>query len=145
MLNAPSKSDLCLSEQALRIRFSGRRILIVDDDRVTCEIVADLLQEFGLVVEAASNGAEAFNLAQIKHYDLIFMDLHMPVMDGFESTRLIRQLPNGSLVPILALTASAFKDDEVLCSKAGMNDFVSKPVTLGALSEYVLKWLVVDL
>jgi len=79
--------------------------------------------------------------AELNDYDIILMDMQMPRMDGLEATSMIRKLPNGGNVPIIAMTANTFAQDKMRCIDAGMNDFVSKPVKPELLYEILLKWL----
>ena len=93
----------------------------------------------GCIVEIAHNGREAVERTATHSFDVVLMDLQMPVMDGFEATETIRGR-NGSAMPIVALTARAFKDDEERCRAVGMNDFLTKPIDARALRETLLKW-----
>ena len=129
------------AETALAREHRGKRLLLVDDEPLNLEIGVALLGETGLVIEVASNGAQAVAMAQRTAYDLILMDMQMSVMDGLAATRAIRALPAGGQVPILAMTANAFTEDRNRCLAAGMNDFVSKPVDPDVLFEVLLKWL----
>ena len=129
------------AEAAVKRKYAGRRILIVEDEPINREIGQAILHDLGLVVEVAEDGVEAVELVREKSYDLILMDMQMPNMDGVEATRLARQLPNGRTVPIIAMTANAFAEDKARCLNAGMSDFITKPVEPQLLFETLLKWL----
>jgi len=116
----------------------GKRVLLVEDEPINQEISQLLLEEAGLVVDLASNGEEAVQRVEAGTYGLILMDMQMPVMDGLEATRQIRQLANGRKAFILAMTANAFADDRERCLEAGMDDFVAKPVDPDVLFQKVL-------
>ncbi|MDR0423987.1 MAG: response regulator [Clostridiales Family XIII bacterium] len=127
--------------------FSGNRILLAEDVEINREIVLALLEPCALAIDCAENGAEAVKMfsAAPELYDMIFMDVQMPEMDGFEATRRIRALdiPRAKDIPIVAMTANVFREDVEKCIAAGMNAHVGKPLdlseVLGALRRYLHK------
>lgn len=134
------ESDIC---NRLRDKHAGRRILLVEDDEINQMVVVTLLsEEAGLHVDLARDGQAAVAMfGDNPHYDLIFMDMQMPVMDGIEATRKIRQLSGGSGVPIVALSANAMNEDKERCLAAGMDDHLGKPIAPDELFAKILQWL----
>lgn len=122
--------------------FKGNSILVVDDEPVNRMLATTFLADKALQqVETVEDGAQALEALQHKSYDLILMDMQMPVMNGLEATEKIRQLANGVNVPIIAMTANAYKDARDRCIAAGMNDLISKPYRMKELHAIVLKWI----
>ena len=107
---------------------SGARILLVEDNAINRMVVQAQLRQAGCVVDLAHDGAAALEKVRANVYDVVLMDLLMPVMDGLTATREIRRLPQGDDLPIIAMTASAMDQDRQRCFDAGMNDFLTKPV-----------------
>jgi CheY-like chemotaxis protein len=105
------------------------------------DIVLELLADTGLLLDTASDGLEALACLDRQTYALILMDVQMPRLDGLACTRRIRQRPDGGRIPIIAMTANAFTEDQIRCREAGMNDFISKPVDTDSLFQTLHKWL----
>ena len=126
--------------------FKGKHILLVEDNELNREIAQEILREYGFRVDTAENGAvavEKVSTAAPGSYDLVLMDVQMPVMDGYTATRQIRALENPALagVPILAMTANAFDEDRRRAMESGMNGFLSKPIVIGDLVQELHKIL----
>ena len=125
--------------------FAGKRILLVEDNALNREIAIDILQEAGFSVETAEDGSVAVEMLRKMEepaYDLILMDIQMPIMDGHEATRQIRKLPNAcSRLPIVAMTANAFDEDKKQAFAAGMNGHVAKPINVDNLMQTLSKVL----
>ena len=118
--------------------FRGRRILLVEDNELNSEIAVELLNAYGFVVDTAENGAEAVEKVKNStpgNYDLVLMDVQMPVMNGYEATKQIRALNDPALagITILAMTANAFNEDRKKALECGMNGFLSKPIVIEEL------------
>jgi len=117
----------------------GRRILVVDDNAINRQIVEELLQGDGATLLSASGGEEALALLAEQSVDLVLMDVQMPGMDGFATTRLLRQ--RGCVTPIIAMTAHALAEDRLSCLDAGMNDHLAKPFEPEQLNALLQRWL----
>ena len=118
--------------------FAGKRLLVVEDNALNCEIAVTMLEEAGFTVETAENGKLAVDKVRESapgYYDLVLMDIQMPVMNGYEATRAIRALPDAekAALPIVAMTANAFDEDRQNAAKAGMNGHLSKPFDMQQL------------
>ncbi|ACN18028.1 predicted sensory/regulatory protein RpfC (plasmid) [Desulforapulum autotrophicum HRM2] len=140
-------NDSSIARQKLnRFKGKGLRILVVEDN-ITNQLVAlGILKKMGFAAHAVTNGAKAIEaLDGATHYDLVFMDMQMPVMNGLDATRAIRD-PDSKVydhdIPIVAMTANAMEEDRKHCLKAGMNDYLSKPINPSALVKVLEKWLV---
>jgi len=119
----------------------GSRILVVEDNELNQEVAMGLLEGEGFIVEIANNGQEAINMVQENIYDIVLMDMQMPVMDGVTATIEIRKLPKFKDLPILAMTANAMDQDKERCTAAGMNDHIAKPIDPDDLFKALLKWI----
>ncbi|SEA96676.1 PAS domain-containing protein [Marinobacterium iners] len=115
------------------------RVLLVEDNEINQEVAKALLQQYGLNVTVATNGVEALELFEQKDFDLIFMDIQMPMMDGYEATRQLRA--RGCQLPIIALTAAAMAEDQQKAFDAGMNSHLAKPIDTQELQQVLVHWL----
>ncbi len=129
------------AELRLREGHRGARILLAEDNPINTEVVSQIIHAAGLDIIAARNGRDALEMASQDSFDLILMDMQIPVMDGVEATQAIRCLPAHAHTPILALTANAFAEDRHACLEAGMNDVLTKPVEPATLYEALARWL----
>ncbi|HEX5009810.1 MAG TPA: response regulator [Planctomycetota bacterium] len=120
----------------------GREILLVEDNPVNQRVAGRLLESWGCLVSIASDGAQALAAVSNRAFDLVLMDCQMPVMDGYEASRRLRELPAGRNLPIVAMTAEAITGDRERCLEAGMNDYLTKPVRSTLLKAMVEKWAV---
>ena len=120
---------------------AGARVLLVEDNDLNQEVASALLGDAGLVVDIAENGQLAVARVQQAAYDIVLMDMQMPVMDGVTATREIRRLPGFERLPIVAMTANVMAADRQRCFAAGMNDVVGKPIDLHELSSALLRWI----
>jgi PAS domain S-box-containing protein len=123
-----------------RRRPSAPRVLLVEDNEENRELLAHMLRSRGAEVVVASSGAEATEAAARQPFSFVLLDLQMPEMDGYQVLQRLRALPGGASLPIVALTALTSEDVRRRCEAEGMNDFVTKPVTLGRIRELVERW-----
>ena len=133
-------------EQKSKTDFSGKRFLLVEDNALNREIAMEMLESAGAVVESACDGAEGvakFAEEPAGYYDLLLMDVQMPVMNGYEATQKIRASAktDARTVPIVAMTADAFAEDIIEAKKAGMNSHLAKPLNLATLVREINKQL----
>lgn len=119
------------------------KIMLVDDNKVNQRLAMLIFRQIGFTCDIASDGKEAFEMYQQKAYDLIFMDIQMPVMDGLESTQLIRVFEKESetlhRAIIVALSGSELEENKNVCLEVGMDDFIEKPIRVESLREYISK------
>jgi signal transduction histidine kinase/CheY-like chemotaxis protein len=116
-------------------------ILLAEDNLMNQFIARKIFSSLGYTIDVANNGKEAVEKIKSNAYDIVFMDIQMPEMDGLEATKAILQLPLSKMPTIIAMTANALKEDELLCLNAGMNDFIAKPFTLEQLKKVMNKWV----
>jgi two-component system, sensor histidine kinase and response regulator len=120
-------------------KLTNRHILVVEDNEINQEVTVNTLETAGVISTIAENGQVALDLISKNDYDLVLMDVQMPIMDGLEATRRIRE--TGNPISIIAMTANVFKDDQEDCISAGMNDFVSKPIDPQRFFDTITQWL----
>ncbi|QQG35800.1 MAG: CHASE domain-containing protein [Micavibrio aeruginosavorus] len=135
--------DVSLSVRRERPDLKGMNVLLAEDNTVNQEVFAAMMRAFGVNVSVAANGRDVLDMLSKKKYDVVFMDCQMPVMDGFEVTRKIRESSDPSFrnIRIVALTANALKEDESRCLAAGMDDYLSKPFLIDELEAKLMKCL----
>ena len=126
--------------------YVGKRILLVEDNDLNREIARELLSMTGAVVDTAFDGQDAveqFAASRVNYYDLIIMDIQMPMMNGYEAAAFIRKLDreDAGNVPIFAMTANAFAEDVALTRRAGMNEHIAKPIDIDALMKAMGRWM----
>ncbi len=119
----------------------GARVLVVEDNEINREVIIELLDQYGLAVDTAEDGAVAVRKVAGNDYDLVLMDVQMPVLDGLDATVEIRKLPGTQALPIVAMTANALSGDRERCLDAGMNDYVPKPVDPETLEDKLKQWI----
>jgi CheY-like chemotaxis protein len=140
------KESVPAGEEETPVDFSQKRLLLVEDNAINREIAQMILTQQGFTVETAENGREAVDLVAASkpgYFDAVLMDIQMPVMDGYAATRAIRALENRELaqIPILAMTANAFKEDVRAAEEAGMQGHIAKPIDMNVLTEALTRVL----
>jgi CheY-like chemotaxis protein len=118
------------------------RILLVEDNIINQKVAIEMLRKLGHHVDAVSHGKEAIQQLALLYYDVVLMDCQMPIMDGFEATRIIRTggKTRNAQIPIIALTANVMQEDKDACFASGMNHFISKPIQMNALSQILSQY-----
>jgi len=141
-LRKGSMSDLPFKEAVITdtTLLSGKKILLTDDNEMNQLVASTMLKNYGAEITAAYNGAEAIARLKETTFDMVLMDVQMPVMDGIEATRIIRETIS-TVLPVIALTAFAISGDNLKCIEAGMNDYLSKPFEESQLLNIVSRWL----
>jgi signal transduction histidine kinase/DNA-binding response OmpR family regulator/HPt (histidine-containing phosphotransfer) domain-containing protein len=119
----------------------GRRVLLVEDNDINQQVARELLEDLGMVVEVADDGAQALARAPRGDFDLVLMDMQMPVMDGLTATRELRRIASLRDLPIVAMTANAMEQDRRRCIDAGMNDFLAKPIDPQDMVATMVRWI----
>ena len=115
--------------------------MLVEDNELNQQVAVELLEDSGIVIDIAENGEIAVKKVSEASYDIVLMDMQMPVMDGITATKEIRKNPKYALLPIVAMTANAMAQDREKCIQAGMNDHISKPIDPKQLFLTLRKWI----
>ncbi|NVD96782.1 response regulator [Massilia sp. BJB1822] len=131
------EADYQSAAQSMR----GAHLLLVEDNEVNREVAQQLLGDAGVRVDVATNGAMALAKIAVTHYDGVLMDCQMPIMDGYDATRKLRENPRYSELPVIAMTANAMVGDKEKCLAVGMNDFIAKPIDVGQLFATLARWI----
>lgn len=133
-------------EKTTIFTFSNATVLLVEDHKINQQVATELLQKMGVNVDIANNGLEAVEKVSSSHFDLVLMDIQMPVMDGLIATKKIRELPFPKVdkIPIIAMTAHAMSGDSEKSIDAGMNDHITKPINPRVLQNTLIKWISPD-
>jgi CheY-like chemotaxis protein len=139
--SGPVSEEVGNAEVELKRLHQGKRVLVVDDEPINRMVAQVQLEDIGLLVDTADDGAEAVAMALKLPYAAIFMDMQMPGVDGLEATRRIRMAPRHAHTPIIAMTANVFAEDRARCFQAGMDDFLMKPFSPETLFGMLLKRL----
>jgi CheY-like chemotaxis protein len=117
----------------------GKRVLLAEDNRVNQVLAGHILKKLGMVMEIANNGKEAIEKLQTGHYDIVLMDIQMPVMGGLEATRFIRQDARFTRLPIVAMSAGVTLDEQEKCTRVGMTGFIGKPIDTAQLTNKLIE------
>lgn len=121
--------------------YSGVRLLLVEDNELNQEVATEILGSSGFEITLAVNGQDALDKLEQSEFDLVLMDIQMPVMDGYEATRTLRKLSKFKELVVIAMTANAMKGDLERCKEAGMNDHIAKPIDVRQMYQTIAKWV----
>ena len=137
----PDSANMYSRENIRQLPQFNAKVLVVEDNATNQAVARGMLEKFGITIDLAGNGEEALHALEMIDYDLVFMDCQMPVMDGYEASRRIRDHLQLDLLPIVAMTANAMEGDREKCLQAGMNDHIPKPVDPDRLKQALDTWL----
>ena len=136
-----STTDIFNTTRTTLETIQGARILVVEDNELNQQVVKEFISKGGLSVTIANNGQEALDRLEHADFDAVLMDLHMPIMDGLEACRRVRQTKSIDVLPVIAMTAAAMDQDKVACAAVGMNDHIAKPIDPEELARTLVKWI----
>lgn len=136
-------NSIKVDEEFIFQNFDVIKVLIVEDNNINSLLAKTLIKKIlpNSKISTVSNGQEAIEKFAEESFDIIFMDIQMPLMNGYEATKMIRTMENGKNIPIIALTAGTVVGEKEKCIEIGMNDYVSKPIIKGSLEEVIAKWV----
>ena len=140
-LPIPTQNQVDPMDNTAFQKLSGARILLVEDNEINRIVAKDLLEKLGISVDLAEHGAEALGKLALSNYDGVLMDVQMPVMDGYQATRRLKESAALKSLPVIAMTANAMQEDREKCLRAGMVDFISKPILPQTLYQVLSKWI----
>ncbi|TQV75255.1 response regulator [Aliikangiella marina] len=146
-IRKPKVSDVDLSDEErhrLLAKLASKHILVVEDNAINQQVASELISSLGIKVDCADNGRQAIEKLKQQRYDMVFMDIQMPVLDGPSATKIIREQQLVVEQPIVAMTAHAMVGDREKCLQAGMDDYLSKPIKPDALYQCIQSWLLKD-
>lgn len=144
--NGTDKKEFFTKHIVKEYKFNEKaKVLVVEDSEINCKLILKILGNNGLTCDLATNGQKAIEAFKSNKYDLILMDCQMPILDGYEATKEIREIENGeSHTPIIAMTANALARDEEKCYEFGMDEYISKPINIGKLMGIISKYIKAD-
>lgn len=137
----PEQSHTDTQDNVAFQKLSGARILLVEDNEINRMVAQELLEKMGIRVDSAEHGAEALGKLELNSYDGILMDVQMPVMDGYQATRRLKDIAALKSLPVIAMTANAMQEDRQKCLQAGMVDYIRKPILPLTLYQVLSKWI----
>ena len=141
ILNLNKQEKKLVAHDELTTNFVGTKILLTEDNVLNQQVAKEILEGVGFIVDIAHNGQEAVHAVETNHYELVLMDIQMPILGGYEATALIRKHEKFVNLPIIAMTAHAMSGAKEECLKAGLNDYVSKPIDPTILFTVLSKWI----
>jgi CheY-like chemotaxis protein len=137
-----AERDIITRHLAEEVFFKGLKVLVVEDNPINMKLIETLLKKYGLIIDKAENGKEAVEKLRVNNsYNVVLMDLQMPVMNGIEATEIIRN-DISKEIPIIALTAAVMQEERENALAAGMNDFIEKPIKVDRLKEVLQQYCV---
>ena len=138
--NEPAYEQVAANDLGYYAALKGMQVLLAEDNEINQMIAREFLSAVGIEVDVAENGLEVLSALQRKKYDLVLMDIQMPVMDGLAATEAIRSMSEYKNLPIIAMTAHAMVGDRETSLKSGMNDHITKPIDPGLLYDALMRW-----